>query len=94
MRSTGKPPEAELAAALDTWADARERAISDLKAGAITLEEAGQKKEATRLRRAANHLHARMIEERRRASQLRAEAQDRRAVEPLSDTSKIELETA
>jgi hypothetical protein len=35
-----------------------------------------------------------MIEERCRASQLRAEAQDQRAVEPLPNTSKIELETA
>jgi hypothetical protein len=94
MRSRGRPRKAELAAALDTWADARERAISDLKTTAITLEEAGQRKEATRLRRAANHLHARMIEERCRASQLRAEAQDQRAVEPLPNTSKIELETA
>ena len=44
MHSKGKPPEAELAAALDVWVAARERAINELQTTAVTLEQAGQKK--------------------------------------------------
>ena len=96
MRSEGSLPNAKLAAALDTWADARERAVTELKMTAVTLEAAGHRIEATRLRKAANHLKARMVEERRRASDLRAvEARrDQRSVEPFIETGKIELESA
>jgi hypothetical protein len=92
MRSEGSLPNAKLAAALDTWADARERAVTVLKKTAVSLEAAGHRIEATRLRKAANHLKARMVEERGRASHLRSvEAQDHRSVEHPSD---IEMETA
>jgi hypothetical protein len=63
------------AAALETWADARERAIVELNKTAASLERPGQTQEATRLRRAANHLQARMVKERRRAAKLRCAAE-------------------
>ena len=96
MRSQGKPPKPQaIATALDTWADARERAINDLKVRAATLEGSGECAEAARLRSAARHLQAQMMKERRRAAELRDAGDRNRRAEPRGNpTSNTDLEVA
>jgi HPt (histidine-containing phosphotransfer) domain-containing protein len=60
------------AAALEIWAEARERAIAELTRKIAALEASGQTTEAHRLRTAAARLHAKLLSERKRASMLRA----------------------
>jgi hypothetical protein len=67
------------AAALEIWAEARERAITELTRKMAALEASGQTTEAQRLRTAAARLHAKLLSERKRASVLRAMARLERA---------------
>jgi outer membrane lipopolysaccharide assembly protein LptE/RlpB len=60
------------AAALEIWAEARERAIAELTRKIASLQASGQTTEAQRLRTAAARLHAKLLSERKRASMLRA----------------------
>ena len=57
MRRTAQ----KTAAALEIWADARERAIAELNAKVATLELSGQATEARRLRAAAAHLRGKLV---------------------------------
>jgi hypothetical protein len=92
MGSEADPQTAQAtAAALETWAEARESAIVELNKTAASLESSGQMQEATRLRRAANHLHARMVKERRRAAKLRSAAEQGH---PVKNTRVIDRELA
>jgi HPt (histidine-containing phosphotransfer) domain-containing protein len=60
------------AAALEIWAEARERAMAELTKEIAALEASGLTTEAHRLRTAAARLHAKLLSERKRASMLRA----------------------
>src|SRR5688572_2329616 len=84
------------AAALETRAEARERAIVELNETAASLERSGQIEEATRLRRAANHLQTRMLKERRRAAKLRCAAEQGRQLteSAVEETRMIDRELA
>jgi hypothetical protein len=65
------------AAALEIWADARERAIAELNRKMAALELSGQATEAKRLRAAAGHLRGKLVSERERVSELRVADQAR-----------------
>jgi hypothetical protein len=67
------------AAALEIWAEARERAIAELTRKMAALEASGQTTEAERLGAAAARLQAKLLSERKRASMLRAMARLDRA---------------
>ena len=62
-----------LAAALDIWADARERSILDLTERAASLSRTGLDDEARRFSFAARHLRIKAILERAQASAIRNE---------------------
>jgi hypothetical protein len=87
MRSEGRHSTAHaMATALKVWAEARERAISDLNRTAASLDALGQSRETTRLRAAASHLHTLMLGEGRLATAIAPR------YEPL--TTKAHLEVA
>ena len=65
-------PDTQMARALDDWANARERAISELLTETqISGKTATSSLEAARLRSAIGHLSTRMREERARAREIR-----------------------
>jgi len=64
--------KAALAAALDVWAEARERAIKELSRHAAALAEQGSNDDAAHFRFAARSLRVRAVDERARAAALRA----------------------
>jgi len=75
------------AAALEIWAEARERAIAELTRKMAAIEASGQTTEAQRLGAAAARLHEKLLSERKRASVLRALA---RSHQPTSPAVTIE----
>jgi hypothetical protein len=64
------------AAALDVWVAARERAIEELSAEAVSLERSGAISKAAHLRFAAAHLSIHMSRERAEAQALRSASSD------------------
>jgi hypothetical protein len=62
----------QMACALETWADARERAIAGLLAESENLERPTSSLDAAHRRAVASYLSSRMCEERARARRIRA----------------------
>ena len=70
---TGQSSEyqSRLAAALDVWADARERAVVDLSEQAAGLAQAGRAEDVTRVTIVSRHLRIKAMNERANAVAIR-----------------------
>jgi hypothetical protein len=78
------------AAALEIWAEARERAIAELTSKAAALELSDQAMEAKRLRAAVAQLRGKLLRERKRVSELRAMT----ALDPAPPGPAVDREVA
>ena len=63
--------QSRLAAALDIWADARERAVVDLSEQAASLAQAGRAEDVTRILIVSRHLRIKAMNERAKAVAIR-----------------------